>query len=69
MIGHIKNVELIDPVLNELADSMGKDASLLVVLGENSIVELFTEELVGYEVETYEIIIRDEIHSTIETNI
>ena len=48
---------------------MGSDVSLLVVLGDQSVIQMFTEELIEYEVETFEVTLEDEIQAIIETNI
>lgn len=69
LIGHINNIEIRDPVLNDFAASMGSDTSALVVLGDQSIIDATTEELIEYETETFEVKLEDEIQATIQKRI
>ena len=69
LIGHINNIEIRDPVLNDFAASMGSDTSALVVLGDQSLIDAITEELIEYETETFEVKFEDEIQATIQKSI
>ncbi len=53
LIGKDENKKFDDPVLSAFAKSLVPDSSALVLLGPEDAIEEFTDELIGYEAETF----------------
>lgn len=69
LVGDLANIEFTDPVLKDLKASVTSDESMLVILGDKSFIDMFTEELSGYKVNSFEVTLNDETEAALEANL
>ncbi len=53
LIGADENIEFDDPILDDFAASLLPDTSALIILGDQTTVDEFTEELADYEAKSF----------------
>lgn len=69
LVGNITNIEFTDPVLKDVKASVKPDQSMLVILGDRSFIDMFTEELSGYKVNSFEVTLNDATEAALEANL